>query len=442
MINKTVMTLAQLLLLLLLCFKLGAQENATPSTPSQAPQGFNLEKSTTSCFSGKSNSCYQIGQYFEQLKNEPKAIEFYDRACRDKHKMGCLRFECKTGIYASCYFLGIEAEKKQKPELAKKYFKRACDGEIAAGCDKLVESSTPMLLYVVAMLLIGGAVIIVALSMFQDESQFRASAQLEEGGEKVNLAEKGVVLKYSRPFFKRYISPIVGQMKAKKQIREKYKRPLYSAGLSELMTPDDFFSFKIFLIIGFPVLFLAIRAFLEADWPLIYVPAISVLGYFYPDIWIKGTIQRRQQLILRAMPFAVDMLALSVEAGLDFVAAMQKVIEKAKRSPLVDEFEMMIKETKVGASRAEALRNMAWRIDTIEIASFCATLIAADSVGASIGPILKNLSTDIRQKKSADVEKQGAKATTKILIPMIFFIVPAVLLMIAAPLVSDFTGRK
>lgn len=427
-----------LLLLLFFCIFWG---NSFAQKAEEQKPAFDVEKVTKKCIEGTGVSCYQVGQYFEQQKNDPKAIEFYERACRDKHETGCLRYECKTGIYASCYFLGVKAEKLEKKELAKKYFKRACDGEISAGCDKLVESSTPMLLYITAILLIGGAVLIISLSMFQDESQFRASEQLSEGGEKINLAEKGIVLKYSRPFFKRYISPIVGQMKAKKKIREKYKRPLYSAGLSELMTADDFFSFKIFLIIGFPVLFLGIRSFLEATWPLSYIPIIATIGYFYPDIWIKGTIQRRQQQILRAMPFAVDMLALSVEAGLDFVAAMQKVIEKAKRSPLVDEFEMMIKETKVGASRAEALRNMSWRIDTIEIASFCATLIAADSVGASIGPILKNLSTDIRQKKSSDVEKQGAKATTKILIPMIFFIVPAVLLMIAAPLVSDFVGR-
>lgn len=425
-----------LLIVLAFCTSAWAQESKKEAAV------FDVEKVSASCLKGKGTSCYQVGMYFEQQKDDAKAIDFYERSCRDRHKMGCLRFECKTGIYASCYFLGAEAEKRQKPELANKYFKRACDGEITAGCDKLVKTSTPMLLYIVAILLTGGAVLIVALSMFQDESQFRASEQLEESGEKINLAQKGVILKYSRPFFKRYISPIVGQMKAKKKIREKYKRPLYSAGLSEIMTPDDFFSFKIFLIIGFPVLFLGIRSFIEADWPLSYIPIISIVGYFYPDLWIKGTIQTRQQQVLRAMPFAVDMLALSVEAGLDFVAAMQKVIEKAKRSPLVDEFEMMIKETKVGASRAEALRNMSWRIDTIEIASFCATLIAADSVGASIGPILKNLSNDIRQKKSSDVEKQGAKATTKILIPMIFFIVPAVLLMIAAPLVSDFTGRQ
>ena len=80
---------------------------------------------------------------------------------------------------------------------------------------------------------------------------------------------------------------------------------------------------------------------------------------------------------------------------------------------------------------------MSWRIDLIQMSSFTATLIAADSVGASIGPILKSLSTEIRQKRSADIEKAGATAATKILLPMIFLIVPAVFIVIGAPLILD-----
>jgi tight adherence protein C len=140
------------------------------------------------------------------------------------------------------------------------------------------------------------------------------------------------------------------------------------------------------------------------------------------------------------MPFVVDMLALSVEAGLDFVAAMQKVIEKAPPSALVDEFETLIKETKVGASRAEALRGLSWRIDTLPISSFCATLIAADSVGANIGPILKTLAQELREKRSSMIEQKGAQAATKILIPMIFFVLPAVLIIIAAPIALQLMG--
>lgn len=290
--------------------------------------------------------------------------------------------------------------------------------------------------------LIGIATFIVTNMMFNDESQFKASEKLEEGVATNDFSKHGIVLRYSRPFFKRYISPIVSSLKNKKWIREKYKKKLAGAGLQNYITPEDFYSFKLFLIVGFPIVFMAVRTFLEETWPLTLIPIMAIVGFFYPDIWINGKIKSRQQEVIRSMPFCVDMLALSVEAGLDFVAAMSKVIEKARRSALTEEFETVIKEIRVGASRAEALRNMAWRLDMIQMSSFTATLIAADSVGASIGPILKALSIEIRQKRSAEVEKAGATAATKILFPMLFLIVPAVFLIVMAPLFLQMMGKK
>ncbi len=293
-----------------------------------------------------------------------------------------------------------------------------------------------------AVILVGIAVFVITNNIFQEEDQFRAQEKLEDAG-KSDSGQHGIILKYSRPFFKRYISPIVGIMKNKKKIKERYRRVLASAGLSQYLSPEDFYSFKIFLIVGFPAIFLFLKFFLELDWELKMIVPISVGGFFYPDLWIRGEIKRRQQKIIYSMPFAVDMLALSVEAGLDFIAAMGKVIEKSTKNPLTEEFTIVTREIKIGASRAEALRNMAWRADLIQISSFCATLIAADSVGANIGPILKALSTEIRQKRSADIEKAGATAATKILIPMIFLIVPAVFITAGVPLaLQAFLGNR
>jgi tight adherence protein C len=231
-------------------------------------------------------------------------------------------------------------------------------------------------------------------------------------------------------------------MKNRKVFKEKYRRSLAAAGLTNILSPEDFFAYKLFLIIGFPIVFIVLKIFLEADWELTLIPLIALVGFFYPDFWIKGKIQQRQKEIIMSMPFCVDMLALSVEAGLDFVAAMAKVNEKAKINALTEEFENVIREIKIGASRAEALRNLAWRVDLIQISSFCATLIAADSVGASIGPILKSLAVEIRQKKSAEVEKAGATAATKILFPMMFLIIPSVLVIVFAPIILEAIGAK
>jgi len=292
--------------------------------------------------------------------------------------------------------------------------------------------------------LAGLSVFLIAFAVFKEEDKFKAQETLEDAEQEDQGKDvpNDPVLKYSRPFFRRYFSPIVQGMKNKKKLKEKYKRKLASSGMTKHLTPEDFFAFKLFLIIGFPILFIMIRQFLEETWPMSILPVLSAIGFFYPDIWINGKITKRSDEMIQNMPFIVDMLALSVEAGLDFMAAMQKVIEKAPPSPLVDEFEILIKETKVGASRAEGLRQLSWRCNTLPISSFCATLIAADAVGASIGPILKTLAAELRQKRSSEAEKKGATAATKILFPMMMFIMPAVFIIIGAPIILQFVGGQ
>lgn len=298
-------------------------------------------------------------------------------------------------------------------------------------------------LYWAGLFLLGLSIFLVARTVFQDDERYKAQEKLEDAEvDEKRDTPNDIVLKYSRPFFKRYFTPIIMGMRYRKRIREKYKRTLASSGMNKYLTPEDFFAFKLFLIIGFPIVYLFLRTFLEmeGDLPLSATPAVSIFGFVYPDIWIKGKIAQRREQIITSMPFIVDMLALSVEAGLDFVAAMQRVIEKAPPSPLVDEFEIMIKETKIGLSRAEGLRQLSWRVDTLPMSSFCATLISADAVGADIAPILKTLAQEIREKRSSIAEQKGAQAATKILLPMIFLVLPSVLLIIAAPMVMKLMG--
>ncbi len=294
------------------------------------------------------------------------------------------------------------------------------------------------MLYVASLILIFLAVFLIAQTFFEDEGKYQAQEALESADEETVAKKEDALIRFSKPFFKRYFTPIVAAMKNKRKFRDKYRKKLANAGLLDSLSPEDFFALKLFLILGFPILFLVFRQFLEADWPIMATPIISGLGFIYPDIWIKGKMDARREEITIAMPFIVDMLALSVEAGLDFMAAIVRVIDKAPPSALVDEFKILIKETRVGASRADGLRQMSWRADTMQVSSFTATLIAADQVGASIGPILKSLSLEMRQKRSAIAEKKGATASTKILIPMMAFILPAVMCMIGAPFIMEF----
>lgn len=298
------------------------------------------------------------------------------------------------------------------------------------------------LLFLAPLVLVFIAIFLIVRVFMEDQDKFKTQEALEEAENSNKTKNEIFFIKITKPFYKRYFVPLVQGSKNKQAIKTKWRQKLANAGLIKEMTPEEFVALKFFMILGGPFAFLAVRWIMSETWPLTITPVMAIVGYFYPDIWLSGMIKKRADDTLRAMPFIVDMLALSVEAGLDFMAAIQRVIEKAPMSPLVEEFETLIRETKIGSSRAEGLRQLAWRVNVIEINSFCATLIAADSVGASIGPLLKQLSSELRVKRSSRAEQLGATAATKILVPMIFFILPAVLVAIFAPMVLKMMSGK
>jgi tight adherence protein C len=290
-----------------------------------------------------------------------------------------------------------------------------------------------------AYIALGLAIYFLVRTVFSDEERRSAGKQLGNYRDSGNDAGNAI-LKYSRPFFSRYLVPIVEEMKID-DTRKILKRKLASAGLTDVLTPDELYSFKLFLIIGFPVLLAFMKLAWEMDVPGYAFPTSMLIGYYYPDkIWLPSVIKRRQEDIKRAMPFVVDLLALSTEAGLDFMGAIAKVTEKAKPSPLVQELEMLLKEIKIGSSRAEAMRNMAWRIDLMEVNSFVAVLISADEMGASIGKILRQQSEQIRHERFIRAEKAGAKATQMVLLPMMLFIMPAIFIIIFGPFILGMRG--
>lgn len=307
--------------------------------------------------------------------------------------------------------------------------------------EKLKQEENLMLKYT-PLVLVFIAIFLIVRGFMEEQDKFKTQEALEDAENVNKVKNDKLFLKITKPFYKRYFLPAVQSSKNKQGIKTKYRQKIANAGLTKDMTPEEFVALKFFMILGGPFIFLTVRWIMEETWSLGITPIMAVVGYVYPDIWLGGLIKKRNEETLRAMPFIVDMLALSVEAGLDFMAAIQRVIEKAPQSPLVEEFETLIKETRIGSSRAEGLRQLGWRVNIIEINSFCATLIAADSVGASIAPILKQLSAELRVKRSSRAEQQGATAATKILIPMILFILPAVLVAIFAPMVLKMMTGK
>ena len=208
---------------------------------------------------------------------------------------------------------------------------------------------------------------------------------------------------------------------------------LISAGLKDDLNADEFIAFKIMLVVVFPLICGFIRALDLGDVPNEAFPVLPIVGFYYPDFWAGGLVKTRHKAVLKSLPFVVDLLALSTEAGLDFIGAIQKVVEKAASSPFIDELEQVLKEIKVGSSRAEALREMAFRINMQEVSSFVAVLVSADQMGASIGKVLRQQSDQIRTLRFVRAEKAGAVAAQKLMFPTFALILPAILGIMIGP---------
>ena len=292
---------------------------------------------------------------------------------------------------------------------------------------------TVPILYLAMFALMATSVFVFMRLLFPEEEAAQAKKRLGVGG--VRTESPSLILRLSRPLFV-LLTPLTQNFKAEKY-RNRIRRGFISAGMTDEVTPDEFFAWKIVMAFFMP---LFAWNMLSAIWNLpwyVYVAAL-LLGFMYPDIWLDGRIKQRHAKIFRAMPYVMDLLTLSVEAGLDFVSGIAKVVEKARPSPLIEELSFYLHEIQIGTTRSQALRNLAYRINMSEISSFSALLIQADQLGASIGPVLRAQSDLLRTKRFQLAEKKGAAATQKLLFPLVLCIMPAVFIVIFGPIVLNF----
>ena len=167
--------------------------------------------------------------------------------------------------------------------------------------------------------------------------------------------------------------------------------------------------------------------------------AFALVGAWFPLQWVDDQIKKRHFLITRALPYNLDLLTLSVEAGLDFTGALNKVVEKGKGGPLRDEFMLVLKQLKMGKTREEALKNLIARVDLPALTSFVSALIQADKMGTSIGKVLRIQSTQLRIERSQRAEKLANEAPVKMLFPLITCIFPTVFLVLFGPIIFAMT---
>ena len=160
----------------------------------------------------------------------------------------------------------------------------------------------------------------------------------------------------------------------------------------------------------------------------------AALGALYPLIWLRDRVRARHQAITRALPYSLDLLTLSVEAGLDFASALGKVVEKGRKGPLSDELSLALKELKLGKTREDALRNLSQRVQLPTLTSFVHALTQADKMGTPLGKILRILSTQMRIERTQRAEKLANEAPVKLLLPLIGFIFPTIFIMLFGPI--------
>jgi tight adherence protein C len=197
--------------------------------------------------------------------------------------------------------------------------------------------------------------------------------------------------------------------------------------------PQDFRAHQEIWFIFFGLMGLMLMNMLHR--PLWYALPFALFGALFPYIWLSDQIKKRQRAIARALPYNVDLLTLSVEAGLDFGAAIGTVVERGQPGPLMEEFNIMLNEIRLGKTRAEALRNMADRIQLIDVSAFVSNLIQADKMGTSLGKVLRILCNQMRIARTHRAEKLANEAPVKMLLPLIGCIFPTVFLIIFGPIV-------
>ncbi|MBO9309607.1 MAG: type II secretion system F family protein, partial [Chloroflexi bacterium] len=216
---------------------------------------------------------------------------------------------------------------------------------------------------------------------------------------------------------------------------EAVRHKIELAGQAGKMDPRTFFGTRIMLMIllgigGAFVSFVTLR--LDTMTAVGLTALLAFLGYYMPESRLKSRIKKRQENIVKALPDALDLLTICVEAGLGFDQAMGKVYEKWDNE-LAQAFGRVVQEIAYGKLRREALRDMAASMDVPDVTSFTAAIIQADQLGVSIGKVLRIQADQMRVKRRQRAQEKAHQAPVKMMIPMVFLIFPSIWLVLLGP---------
>jgi len=239
-------------------------------------------------------------------------------------------------------------------------------------------------------------------------------------------------------FRERVLSPLAGKLAAiplklsPKTNVEAISSRLVAAGLTQRLSTSAFLTIKGGAMLGGCIVGLLLAALGSLASGVMLVPIGGALGLMAPEIFLSMKTRARREAIRSELPDALDLLAVSVEAGLGFDAAVAKLVDHME-GPLIDEFALTISEIRVGETRTTALRKMSERVDATELSNFVRAVVQAEQLGISLGRILRVQATDTRLRRQAAAEEKAMKAPIKMLFPTVFFIFPALFIVVLGP---------
>jgi tight adherence protein C len=298
------------------------------------------------------------------------------------------------------------------------------------------------------------ALVLIAVGARMPTKQVTIEERLAAFAERPRPLEE---LELERPFSERVLQPMFRAVTRKlarftpKANREKIKQLLLEAGSPSNLGPTEFMGLRLamslllggtaLLIVFFTgsslkpidVLGLPIPGILLFPVPLAY------MGFQFPGIWLKGKIRTRKKEIQKTLPDAIDLLTISVEAGLGFDQALMRVAEKWDNA-LSQEFGRMLQEVRIGKPRREAMREVSNRCNVEDLQVFISSIIQADQLGVSITTVLRVQSQQMRVRRRQRAEEQAQKAPIKMIFAMVFLIFPAMYVIILGPAIPVMVG--
>lgn len=237
--------------------------------------------------------------------------------------------------------------------------------------------------------------------------------------------------------YERLLRPLVQQTaqfassRTPQKSKDRLRQQLIMAGSPGGLQAAEFMAVKILLAFG------GFAAGILLPIPILYGIIFPIVLYIFPDFYLRRRVAQRQKEIALAVPDMLDLLTVSVEAGLGFDSAIAKVVEKSQGA-LAEEFQRMLQEIRIGRPRREALRSLSQRTGVDYLQELVAAIIQADQLGVSIGRVLRIQSTEIRRKRRQRAEEEAMKAPIKMLFPLVLFVFPSLFIVLLGPALMRF----